>query len=506
MRIALAPLDSRPPNWLFPQRLADIAGIELALPPRKWLGTLHHGADGRRLAAWLADTVTGADGRGHCDAAVFAWDALLYGGLVQSRDPERPTAGVADIARELSRVDWSATAGYAYITVPRLGITVDSNSNERQHQLVRDYFIEWGKDEEDALARQRLFELAGELGEKAVRQLWQWRERNHGLAVEALHAAVTLGLRRCHVAVEDNAPTGPHLREEALLMQASTEARQAGGVNLPHCTSFDGADECACLLLAKAVADARLLPRLRVQLLIHPVAPGPDRYVGLYESHPLGDGLTFLGNLLGFDYTYGAGAARWLVVHGVQPQPDVFASDPGRVFANPYLLPKHIESGGALHVSDLAACNGANPHLPGHLTTLAPEGLRAFVGFNTNFNTLGVSAAWLRLSAGEEASAASRRFLVERLADDAVYQSIARPKVLQYLRAQQLGPFDFAEANRYQLSEIVGLVRRAWDDWRTGLGQAALAAAGITPGQAAAVEYSFPWLRAFETEVTAPLE
>ena len=34
MRIALVPLDSRPPNWLFPRRLADRGGPRLA--PDDW--------------------------------------------------------------------------------------------------------------------------------------------------------------------------------------------------------------------------------------------------------------------------------------------------------------------------------------------------------------------------------------------------------------------------------------------------------------------------------------
>jgi hypothetical protein len=500
MRIALVPLDSRPPNWQFPQRLADIAGVELLLPPREWLGTLQHGADGLRLACWLRETVAGADGAPACDAAVFSWDALLYGGLVQSRQLDKPRYGLAEISAELAHIDWQRVAGYAYLTVPRLGLTVDSDGAYATHEQVREYFIQWGKGEADAASRLRLYELAEGLGQRSVRGLWQWRERNARLAAGALSASFELGLLRCHFAVEDNAPTGPHLREVAALRQLAAEAQGAGGT--ARCTFFDGADECAGLLLAKAVCDLRAAPPLPVQLIVHPRAPGPDRYTGLYESHTLGEGLVFLGELLGLEYHYDAGEVRWLVVHGVQPQPDAFADDPAKAFANPYLLPAKLEHGGPLFATDLSACNGANPHLAALLAQLAPDNLAGMVGYNTNFNALGTTAAWLRLAGAEGvAGASSRRFALERLADDVAYQSLARPAVLRYLRAQHLDAFDFSHANRYQVDEALALVARAWRDWRAGPGLGMLAACGISDSQAAAVQYSFPWLRGFEVEV-----
>jgi hypothetical protein len=175
VRIALVPLDSRPPNWQFPQRLADIAGVELAVPPRGELGTLHSGADGARLARWLADTVSGADGGAGCDAAVFSWDALIYGGLVQSRSLDTVPVTVAELLPELGRVDWSRVRGYAYLTIPRLGISIDSAHSYVTHKAVREYFILSAQQPLSAAAESRLRALQDELGERTIRQLWSWR-------------------------------------------------------------------------------------------------------------------------------------------------------------------------------------------------------------------------------------------------------------------------------------------------------------------------------------------
>jgi len=512
VRIALVPLDSRPPNWQFPQRLAEIAGVELALPPRGELGTLHSGADGLRLARWLVDTVSGADGGASCDAAVFSWDALVYGGLVQSRGLDTAPVTVAELYAELKRVDWSRVRGYAYLTIPRLGISIDSAHTYATHKAVREYFILSALKPAATAAEARLRALEDELGERTLRQLWSWRERNQSLARAALEASCHLGLRYVHAAVEDNAPSGPHLAEAAELSELARRLadERAGTRPAPtgaptRFTVFDGADECACLLLARAVADARGLPALPLQLIVHPAVPGPDRYTGLYESHSLGDGLTFLAQLLGLDYHYSKSAARWLVVHGVQPQPDLFESEPAKVFANPYLLPRKLPGDGALYVTDLAACNGANPHLAAHLAELVPGALAGLVGFNTNFNALGVTAAWLRLAQAGVQEAAQQRFLLERLADDVVYQSLARPRLLKLLREQRQDAMDFSAANMYQLAQYGALVQGQWREWCSGAGAMVLAAAGIPAAQAHSVRFSFPWYRAFEIEAEAPL-
>lgn len=500
MRIALIPMDSRPVNTLFPERLAQVAGITLVQPPREALGSLHRGADGVALARWLENAVSGSNGNDGCDAAVFSWDALIHGGLIQSRqwdgDPQ-----LEPVATALRAVDWRRVAGYAFITVPRLGISILSSGNWGQHELVREYFIQWGRAPEELKARERLHQLEEQLGKSVVAELWAWRQRNLELVKGVVELSYELGLRHQHIAVEDNAPYGPHLHEVTELRRITAKTALNAGST---CYSFfDGADEAGCLLLAHAIAERRSSEFLPVQLTVHPTAPGADQYTGLYESHTLGDGLTFLADMLSLSYRYDEQQYHWLVAHGVQPQADVFAQQPADVFDNPYLLPRRLLGSGSMFVSDLCACNGANPRLAEHLAGQGAMKLRGLVGFNTNFNTLALTAAWLRLDQGGD-PAAARGFLLERLADDIAYQSIARPAVVEYLHNQELDPLDFSAANTVQVGECCQLVSRCWRDWCEGRGASVLSAVGIDSGQALAVEFSFPWSRAFEILARAP--
>ncbi|MCB1218166.1 DUF4127 family protein [bacterium] len=495
-RILLVPLDSRPSNTQFAQRLADIGGVELVMPARGALGGLHSGADGLELARFIADNATS------CDAAIFSWDALLYGGLIQSRQPERGHHAVSAIREILATVDWSRVRGYSYATLPRLGISVSTAEQYSTHETVREYFIlAEGTDSSEAADR-RLSELLDQLGTDTADALLLWRRRNTANVAEAMSAAAALGLQHMHVAIEDNARQGPHLREERELKEHSLQLAAEG---TPASFSFfDGADECACLLLAKAASELAGNRISQLQLSVHPKVPGADQYFGLYESRSLGDGLIALGKLLHTEYVYEDAELHWLVIHGVQPQPDYFLTPKNKYRDNPFLLPKEIVGSAPLFITDLAYCNGSNPLISQHIARMPEQWINGLVGFNTNFNALGVSAATLKMMQLGQNNLAERRFLLERLADDVVYQSMGRSQVIRYLMKQELDVLNFSGAHMLQKQECLNIARRVWLDWIEGPGIPVLERSRISNRAAHAVQFSFPWERTFEIEAMAP--
>lgn len=514
MRIALIPLDSRPPSWQFPLRIAQIAGDELLSPPREMLGTLHKGAHQRGLLEWFIGETK------DIDAAVVSWDALIYGGLVQSRAEGNPLA-ISELADALSGVDWQKCRGYLWLTVPRLGMTIASQQDWELHKLIAEYFRVWGAasaDSANAKLATQLKQLEDQLGQELISHAWWLRRRNADYARDALKLAASLGFRTCHVAVEDNARTGPHLDEVAelrkLSLQLTADCRREGR-EPPRFSFFDGTDECGSLLTARAILDARNAPPLPVRLTLFPSSPTPDKYFGLYESHSLEDGLQFLAKFLGFEYR-AEGQVQWLVCFGKQPQPDVFAEDPEKVFNNPLLLPEKIEGDEPLFVADLQACNGGNPHLLLRVGQLSSGRILGLSAWNTNFNALGYSAATMaivistgchqlakelrtRESTREEREplAASYVEFVYRIADDYVYQSIIRPLALGYCRDKGWNPLDLSTTQSAQL--------RKWAtqaSYRKGYIKLIpyFQATGLDP-MAFHYSYEFPWQRIFEVEL-----
>lgn len=108
--IVFLPLDDRPCCWQFPQRLAQIAQVDLLLPERAlWCGEDKRqperaNPEGEKLLAWFKDALASgsAANRDGAEAPCLlaAVDALLYGGLVASRRP-RPPYMVAPLLQRL---------------------------------------------------------------------------------------------------------------------------------------------------------------------------------------------------------------------------------------------------------------------------------------------------------------------------------------------------------------------------------------------------------------------
>jgi hypothetical protein len=281
----------------------------------------------------------------------------------------------------------------------------------------------------------------------------------------------------------------------------------------------DGADECAALLLALAQVQHSDAPPAPLRLLLHPSVPSPENYSGRFESRNLGEGLDLLGKLLRFDYeSVGEEQADWLVCFGRQPQDDVFEIGSQKAFAYSAYLPEEMPRGRNLFVSDLCACNGANPLLAERLTALGREP-HLLCGWNTNFNTLGYSAAAISLALRgravrvtmadfldvpadvlEQRSAALARLKLLHQLDDLFYQSCAREGVVKYCKDNGINHFDFSSESEEVKSGLLTQLRLAWNRWhmvecmmgkkyKLGLDD---------PGD---VQFSLPWDRAFECEV-----
>jgi hypothetical protein len=503
VRIALAPLDSRPSSWQFPLRIAQIAGDQLVSPPRELLGTLHKGADQQAMIAWLRAEAA------QSDAVVISWDALAYGGLVQSREEGNPF-NIAALTEAFRAIDWQRCKGYLWLTVPRLGMTVASQADWDKHKLIAQYFRVWGAcaaEPNDEELSGELKAVEAELGTEAISQAWWLRRRNADYARDALQLSATLGFQSCHVAVEDNARTGPHLEEVAelrkLALELTAECRRDGR-EPPRFSFFDGTDECGSLLTARAILDERDAPPLPVRLTLFPSSPTPDKYFGLYESHSLEDGLLFLAKFLGFEYR-AEGKVQWLVCFGKQPQPDVFSDDdPETIFASSYLVPPGIEGTEPLFLADLQGCNGGNPELLAAIAEMAGNRLMGVSAWNTNFNALGYSAATIVVAclSGMNIQALMQAML-ERTADDYVYQSAVRYMLREEARNERLNVLDFSEA---KTKDIEGLLTWANESVTGVLAKQCPFLYKVFPDlatRARQLRIGFPWQRLFEIEVSS---
>ena len=130
--VVFLPLDDRPCCWQFPQRLAQIAQVDLLLPPRAlWGGEDKRqperaNPEGPKLLAWLKAASTSSfsakqNGAEEAPSLLVSADALFYGGLVASRRP-RPPYMVAPLLQRLL-VELTGCSLYLFSVIMRVAPT-----------------------------------------------------------------------------------------------------------------------------------------------------------------------------------------------------------------------------------------------------------------------------------------------------------------------------------------------------------------------------------------------
>ena len=131
--IVMLPLDDRPVNYDYPRLLASVAGVQVELPPREWLGNPWRGSQHEKLVDWLRQTASAAD------AVIVAVDTLAYGGLIPSRSsPDFFETAVQrlDVLTELKSSN-PARSIYASSVIQRVS---RANSSEEE----KPYWAEYG--------------------------------------------------------------------------------------------------------------------------------------------------------------------------------------------------------------------------------------------------------------------------------------------------------------------------------------------------------------------------
>ncbi len=225
--LALIPLDSRPATATLPPEIAGVAGVRVLVPPMDLLGNATRAADTPKLLNWLAATSV--------SAAVVALDALIYGGLVQSRSS--PLSTEEALARLMPLVDWHARSRvplHAFITIPRAPDATD-------------------------------------------------RARNLAVIMRLLDWAADGTFARLYVTWDDALPGSPAPLEGAQVREAA-EAR-----GLSNVLVYPGADEVASVLIARlALEAAQVKPTVKLEFSLPEMSEQISQYDGLPLSQSAG--------------------------------------------------------------------------------------------------------------------------------------------------------------------------------------------------------------------------
>ncbi|MEP0813260.1 MAG: DUF4127 family protein [bacterium] len=520
-QIALVPLDSRPCNWLYPLRLADIAGVRLHVPPLEFLGWRDRAGDPGELFDWM-DALPK-----ETEALLVSLDALLYGGLVQSRTPDEAIKPPEEIADFLARF-LAARPGcklHCFKSVPRLGKTVLSAADLKSHEALRARTLTGapvaGEGDAEAAAAEDI--------EWQNHQIARSRNQNdHAGLLAALLPHATSWV----IAIEDNHPDGPQNREvKELLSELPRELDK-------KVTVVNGCDEQGMVMLARHLRD-KIEGRLPVGIWW--TYPDSIDKIANFEGVPVGTNLArFMEHLrlspIEAEFaTWSKDAAvivdtapevvkkreaALLVINNFEEEqkdhlkggsPQAYRPYEGEG-PMPWLLPVLLLDSLDIYIADIAWCNGGDPAMDSVLSQGNGNFLAGYSGWNTAGNTIGKALAHIVARAyraasdpvgtvSTEASWAHERFKFESLLSDRWFPQIVRPRLWKMVLDAGGDPWHFGlytvEMVEKGCEDLRKPVRGAWDQRHRGN----YLRRGISVPKALLPEINFPWNRLFEVDI-----
>jgi hypothetical protein len=437
MRIGLIPLDERPVNTRYPAMIAEIAGVELLLPPPELLSCYRQPAPCDALGGWLRDHASGLD------ALIVSCEMLGYGGLIASRITSEATATI------IERLDLLRVLKQQHPDLMILGfnlITRVSNANDAIEEP--DYWAEYGQ------RMYRLSQLLDQAGQRLpvaedlatlratlpaaqIQDFLRRRARNHTVNLEVLQLVADGTLDLLVLSSDDTSPYGLPSREKRWLAEWA-ERLELGDRLL----MYPGADEVGCALLARAINRwAGWTPHFQVCYaiaegaeLVAPYEDGPVRVTVERQVQAVGGTIREdNADLLLAINPPVPRRSEWHPAYAAQEQAERLP----RLRDFVLMIRSALERGQPVIVADVAYPNGADPALLELLKEhLDLTKLAAYGAWNTAGNTIGTALAQgcaVRLAYTAARRQAQQRFLLHRLLEDWGYQQSVRAATRDWL-------------------------------------------------------------------------
>ena len=440
MKIGLIPLDERPVNTRYPHMIAQVAGVELFLPPAQALSRFRIQADSKNLTSWLEAVAP------QLDCLVASFEMLGYGSLISSRISYDPVDAIISRLQLLHKLKTHNSTlkiiGFNLIMrISNANSAVEEPeywSTEGRHffkfsQLVDRQF----QGQDVALELEKINRI---LPAEHVQDFLMRRLRNHTVNLAAIQMLLNGDLDALVLSSDDTSPYGLSSSEKRALTHWVQHVDLAGRLLM-----YPGADEVGCAMLARAFNEARQYhPGFEIFYAI----PGGQDIVAPYEDSPVHVTLERQIKAVGGKVVEENGDF-WIAVNPPSPRRaewEVGFAETERQERLPYLqelveeIKRHLATGQAVIVADVAYPNGADPLLIELLfNTVDITQLAAYGAWNTAGNTIGTALAQACAShwaEKPEQREAQQRFLLHRFLEDWGYQQVVRDETRRWMEKQ----------------------------------------------------------------------
>ncbi len=433
MKLVYIPLDERPCNYYFAQRIAEGSPIEIKSPPRELLGYKKMPADICALEKFLLDSAAEADG------FVLSLDMLLYGGILPSRlhhTSEEELTERLSVIEKVKAINPKAKI-YAFALIMRCPRYSSSDEEPDYYEYCGEQIFRTGQVKhkrelgmmDEAEAERLLSEYAAVTGEHLF-DFEHRREINRKMLIKMIKM---LGKTIDFLVIpqDDSAEFGYTSMDREAIKKVIKEG-------LSDVAMYPGADEVGMTLLARAACEYMgVSPRIEC-IYAHENNPN---LIPLYEDRPLGKTLPHqIGSAGGIQVAEGEESDICLYLnYPAFEHREVFEEPSEGYFARnlPLFCDKiaaSVAQGRVTALADGAYCNGGDKELLKMLQEKIPLlSLSAYAGWNTSSNTLGtvICQAIFVFLFGD--SHHKKRFLAERVCEDVGYCGHVRGFVTNHL-------------------------------------------------------------------------
>ncbi|MBS6552560.1 MAG: DUF4127 family protein [Clostridium sp.] len=462
LNIAFIPIDNRPVCYTLAQQIAAIdREMTLLLPPREMLGSLKKNADIHGIFNWL-ETLE------NVDKIIVPLDTIAYGGLIPSRRSNETFDEIkARMEQFRSLIEKKNARVYAFSSIMRIS---NNNINEEEKEYwnlygekIFKYSYELHKNAPDTDVKT---DVKADVPPEIIQDYLKTRQRNFEINKMYLKWCEQGFFDTLVFSKDDCAQYGLNVGEAQVL----EESIKANALNALVKT---GADEIPLSLLSRALAEGR-------GIKIAPVFTQKD-YAGRiskYEDVSVSDSVKGQIELAHCEAADVSGADIVLVVNNFkQEQGELVMGVDVEGFDGEIELPQK-----PYLIADILNANGADNSFVKKFfeKQIDWDKFLGYAGWNTTGNTLGsaLCCAIVRFLANNPDANAFKKVQAVRFLDDWAYQANVRKD----LKSR----FDKPDTNA--LKTLMQPFEKTLAD-KTGL-------------DLSTTQYSYPWERFFEIEVS----
>ncbi|WP_068780868.1 DUF4127 family protein [Paenibacillus sp. GM2] len=503
-KVVYLPLDERPCNYLFPQQLAKMTDLQMAVPGLGILGSKKKPADTAAVRQWLLEAAQDTD------VLLVSIDMLVYGGIVPSRLHH---LSLEECIRRIS-VLGDIKRSYPSIKIHAFNLIMRVPNNNKDEEEPDYYKFHGGqifkysyltdKSERDGLSeaeRRELENLQEMIPKPYLHDFIERRVINQGINHYALQLAKDGIIDHLIIPLDDNSQYGFSSREQRRMICRVEELGIMDRVMI-----YPGADEIGCTMFSHIFCQ---LKNYKPEIFVRYSSTQGPTIKPKYEDRSLNESIkshvTASGALM-TDHSFETPLV--LVVHSPAiDQAGMAEQIPFKDRHRSYFseihyketveaMQNYLRKGKLVALGDVAICNGGDPVL---MKLLKQKGLldqlTAYAGWNTSGNTLGtvishfIIISYYMGQAENNIIHESRKFYYHRLVEDFIYQSLVRQ--------------DMLENDLPRLNASYYLIGHCLDEVHAILAAKMKSAVvqylgNIKEGQIRIENLHFPWVRMFE--------